>query len=202
MGENGSGKSSLLQAVAGILPYRGTIEVDGIAVLPRNSSRLAGLVGYAPQSIRWPREMTVADVVKLAARLRAVPRDTVRSEVDRCLGMTGIEDLRAQRVARLSGGQHRRLTVAQALVHRPRVLVLDEPTAEADPVFSDDFATLVRELEGTAVVASTNSVEDAVRWGGTIHRLHDGGIVRVRLDDGGGPHADMAALRRELGVRA
>lgn len=202
MGRNGSGKSSLLQAIVGILPYSGNIEVEGISVQGTNASRLASAVGYAPQSIRWPRGMTVADVVALAAQLRGVPRNRVRSEADRCLEMTGILDIRSHRVARLSGGQHRRLTVAQALVHRPQVLVLDEPTAEADPVFSDDFATLVRELDATSIIASTNSVEDAIRWGGVIYRLSDGAIVRTQFGGSGEPNEEMAALRRELGVRA
>jgi energy-coupling factor transporter ATP-binding protein EcfA2 len=82
------------------------------------------------------------------------------------------------------------------------VLVLDEPTAEADPVFSDDFATLVRELDATSIIASTNSVEDAIRWGGVIYRLSDGAIVRTQFGGSGEPNEEMAALRRELGVRA
>jgi ABC-2 type transport system ATP-binding protein len=161
-GPNGSGKSTVLAAIAGVLPISaGRILVDGIPVERGTLRAVAGRVGYAPQSMSFPRRMTVADVCAYAAWLRCVPRGSIPRKIDAAMSDAGLAGLAECRVGRLSGGQRRRLSLAQALVHDPPVLVLDEPTSELDPEHRVAFRdTVARLAQDRLIVLSTHILED------------------------------------------
>ncbi|MDO4258002.1 MAG: ATP-binding cassette domain-containing protein [Actinomycetaceae bacterium] len=126
-GENGSGKSTLLQAIAGILPYQGAIEaVGGAAIayvpqLPPLPERLPLRVRDAVAMGRWP---------KLGLLRRPGAAD--RAAIDQAIELLGLEDLAERQLSAVSGGQRQRALVAQALVRKAPVVLLDEPTAAAD----------------------------------------------------------------------
>lgn len=177
MGPNGAGKTTLLQVVAGLLPLTGRIRFSGSEM--RFPSALA-MLGYAPQSITWPSRLKVAEVCELAAHLRRVPAGARTGSVQRALHLAGLTDISQQRVHRLSGGQRRRLTLAQALVHSPQLLLLDEPTSELDPIFSEAFAATIAQLaEEMQILVTTHSMDDVGHWPGEVVVIAHGQALRV-----------------------
>lgn len=197
MGVNGAGKSTLLHALVGVVPHRGTIRVGDHMVGPSRRRELAALIGFAPQTVRWPARMTASEVCELAARLRDVPAARARSAARTALARVGGEAIADRAVGSLSGGEHRRVTLAQALVHEPPVLVLDEPTSELDPIFSERLAVVLRDLAvDRKVVVSTHGVDDAVAWGGRLGVVARGGICWSPVDDAPRSAADVRALFR------
>lgn len=190
VGVNGSGKSSLIGAMAGVLPHRGTIEVGGSPI-----TRVS--VGYAPQSIRWPQHLTARDVCELAFRLRAPRRGRTDASdaVEEALARTRLEPQASTPVHSLSGGQRKRLTVAQALCPLPRVLLLDEPTSETDVVFRHEFAGVLHGIDQeVTVVSSTHLLEDVEAWGDYVTIAQAGGLTSACLP-AHGTDARTAAVR-------
>ena len=162
-GPNGAGKTTLLKVILGILPVSaGSVEVLGNT--PSKRLHTGGGIGYVPQRHAIPENFpaTVADVVGLGRlhRLRRERGDD-RREVQRALERVGIAELRDQPVGRLSGGQQRRVTLAQALSASTRLLVLDEPTVGLDLPAEQEFYALLRRLQselGLTVIAVSHDL--------------------------------------------
>ncbi|MEU5099889.1 ATP-binding cassette domain-containing protein [Streptomyces sp. NPDC020996] len=163
-GVNGAGKTTLFRLVLGELrPQRGTI------------SPSVGDIGYLPQSFGFPPRFTVTDFVEHFAWLHRVPRSIRASSVRRALERVGLDDRAGDRMRSLSGGLLRRAGIAQALVHNPALLLLDEPTAGLDPHQRAELRTLLPELaRTTTVVVSTHLLEDAEAMGGNLVVLSEG----------------------------
>lgn len=194
MGPNGAGKTTLLHVLAGLVPHTGTVLVDGAALaFPGALSQL----GYAPQTIDWPGRLRVREVCELACYLREVPRDQVDASVAQALQRAGLDQVAEHRVSTLSGGQKRRLSLAQTLVHRPPLLLLDEPTSELDPLFCEAFAGTVHELAAEhRVVITTHSLDDVGLWPGDVALVAHGHLSMVP------GAATMSADQRSSAVRA
>ncbi len=162
LGPNGGGKSTLLKVTLGQLqPSSGRVEVLGLS--PREACR-RGLVGSVPQrtgaELSFP--LSARQVVELAAAVRVpfwkkLPAES-QEHVSHCLRLVGAEAFADRHIGSLSGGQFQRVMIARALAHRPRLLLLDEPTVGVDPAgqqqFSDLLTRLKRELGLTVVVVS------------------------------------------------
>lgn len=177
MGPNGAGKTTLLQVIAGLLPYEGNIRFSGKEL---KFPAALSMLGYAPQTITWPSRLQVAEVCELAAHLRRVPREQRFASVQRALQLSGLSDIFTQQVQRLSGGQRRRLTLAQALVHSPQLLLLDEPTSELDPIFSEAFAATIADLaEHIQILVTTHSLDDVGHWPGDVVVIAQGKALLV-----------------------
>jgi ABC-type multidrug transport system ATPase subunit len=183
LGPNGAGKTTLLKLLTGVLPVRtGTVRVASVArAADRNHA-----VGYLPQSASWPGQFTVTEFVSYLAWARGVPSRHRSVRVRASIADVGLAGCAETRLSRLSGGQHRRAMLAQALVTEPAVLVLDEPTAGFDPVQRVAFRELIAAL-GTSrtVVVSTHLVEDVEAIAGWVTVLDRG---RVAFD---GSRADL-----------
>jgi ABC-type multidrug transport system ATPase subunit len=193
MGPNGAGKTTLLHVLAGLVGHTGSIAMDD---RPLRFPGALPLIGYAPQSIEWPGRLSVREVCELAAHLRDVPRDECGQRVSAALHAGGLSDLAAKRVSTLSGGQRRRLSLAQALVHSPRVLLLDEPTSELDPLFCESFADTLSDLATRhQVVVTTHSIEDVARWSGDVLLISRGAVTRVADADAMSPEQRSSAVR-------
>ncbi|MGN6611079.1 MAG: ATP-binding cassette domain-containing protein, partial [Angustibacter sp.] len=130
MGPNGAGKSTLVRLLCGVsTPRSGRVEVAGVAMGRGRRGRAARLaLGYVPQTMEFPPRARLREVLHHAAWLRRVPASKAQDAVDRALAVVDLQDRAGDRVRSLSGGMVRRLAVAQAVVHDPKVLVLDEPT--------------------------------------------------------------------------
>lgn len=155
LGPNGAGKSTLLQLIVGLLkPKQGTIEPSPDAS-----------VGYMPQHIKPVGGLSVLDQVAYAAWLKGARTRAARSLATQALAKVDLVDQANRPSTKLSGGQLRRMGLAQALVGAQRLVLLDEPTAGLDPDQRERFSTLISSLEMPVVVA-THQAED-------VHRLYD-----------------------------
>lgn len=179
LGPNGSGKSSTLAAVAGCLePDSGIIEVAGRT---RAEDRLgyARRVGYVPQEPALYEDLSVRENMRFFASLYDLPSAIVTYRVERCLERFGLTDRARCKVRTLSGGLQRRVHFAVALLHDPKLLLLDEPTVALDPESREKLWHLLMELkdEGRAVLMCTHLLEEAEQWCDWVAVLRDGRAV-------------------------
>jgi len=185
MGPSGSGKSTLLHIVAGIdRPTSGDVLVQGINVANLSESELAiwrnQYVGFVFQSFNLIPVLTAAENVELPLQLLGVPRAEREARVAALLARVGLEARAGARPGELSGGEQQRVALARALVHRPALLLADEPTGNLDSAAGARVLALLRELSdetGTALVLVTHSEEAAAVCHERI-RLRDGSIER------------------------
>jgi Cu-processing system ATP-binding protein len=157
IGPNGSGKSTTLKAAVGLVrPTRGRVLVDGLDAAEGPAAR--GHLGYLPQRISFPEGVSAGAAMRFYARLRGASS----GEVERLLGHVGLADATERVTDGFSGGMRQRLGLAIAMLGRPRVLLLDEPSASLDPT----GALLVRDLigeiaaEGTTVLLSSHDLAE------------------------------------------
>ncbi|MEZ5117699.1 MAG: ATP-binding cassette domain-containing protein [Candidatus Nanopelagicales bacterium] len=182
LGPNGAGKSTLVRLLASAMPpTSGRIVVDGHEVTGSIAERTAArrVIGYLPQEVRFPRGMTAFAFVDYIAVLKEWAEGTARHrEVDRVLDLVGLGDRRTWPIRKLSGGQRRRLALAQALVGDPRLIVLDEPTTGLDP---QQRASLRDVLSGLAqrgtVFLATHQTEDVAALCDRVILLVDGCVL-------------------------
>lgn len=159
LGPSGCGKSTLMRAIVGVqVVTSGTVEVLG---LPAGDKRLRDRVGYVTQAPSVYDDLTVAENLRFFARVLGVDRD----EAARCIEAVDLGSARDQVVARLSGGQRSRVSLAVALLGDPEVLVLDEPTVGLDPVLRRDLWSMFHYLAaaGTALLVSSHVMDEAER---------------------------------------
>ena len=163
MGPNGAGKSTLTRLLSGVAAVRsGHVRLAGQVVSTGHSGRAAkARMGYVPQSMSFPSRARVVEVLYHAAWLRGVPAGRREDAVEKALQVVNLGDRATDKVGSLSGGMVRRLAVAQAVVHEPAVLLLDEPTTGLDPQQRLTMREYILELgKRTAVLMATHLAED------------------------------------------
>jgi ABC-type multidrug transport system ATPase subunit len=162
LGSNGAGKSTLMRAICTLLvPARGRVTVGGFDVVADRRA-VRGLLGYLPQHFSAWRLQTVTEVLDALASFSGLTDRALRKRrIAEVLESVGLSAVAHRRVKQLSGGMTRRLGVAQALVHEPKVLVVDEPTVGLDPEERLRFRQLMADLgRDRAIVVSTHIVAD------------------------------------------
>src|SRR5512134_354863 len=166
LGPNGAGKSTLFAILAGLLrPDAGRFFLDGRAIAP-GARALRARAGIVFQEPGLDGKLSAAENLRLAAALHLVPRSDAPARIAGLLREAGLADRAREPVERLSGGMRRRLELARALVHRPDVLVMDEPTVGLDAAAFRAFWAGVEALrrdEGTTVVLTTHRPDEAER---------------------------------------
>lgn len=190
LGANGAGKSTFIEVAAGLrVPDRGSVTIDGIPVGDR---RAAARVGLAAQDTAVYPVLTAAENLEAVARLYGARRAASRRRVAEVVEMLGLTAQATTRADRLSGGQRRRLHAGMALIHRPSVLFLDEPTVGSDVESRRRLLDLVGALadEGVAIVYTTHYLPELEELNARIALLHDGairslGTVREVVDEWG-----------------
>jgi len=161
LGLNGAGKTTTLRVLAcDLLPSGGTVRIDGIDVVER-PQEVRARVGYLPDTPPLYTEMTVREYLSFAAELRDVPRAKVRGRVDEAVRVTGLDRVESELISTLSHGFKQRVGIAQAIVHEPKLLVLDEPITGLDPRQIVEMRSLIRSLAGkhTILLSSHNLPE-------------------------------------------
>ena len=170
LGPNGAGKSTTMRLLtAQAIADEGEIEVLGFR-LPEESKAARALCGVAPQLDNLDVTLTVEQNLLVFAHLYRIARADRHEAIERALGMAKLADRRDSRVDKLSGGMRRRLLIARALIHRPRLVLLDEPTVGLDPQVRQQLWALIDQLrsEGTTILMSTHYIEEAQRLADTV----------------------------------
>jgi lipooligosaccharide transport system ATP-binding protein len=170
LGPNGAGKSTTMRLLtAQAIADEGEIEVLGFR-LPEESKAARAECGVAPQLDNLDVTLTVEQNLLVFAHLYRIGRADRHEAIERALAMAKLADRRDSRVDKLSGGMRRRLLIARALIHRPRLVLLDEPTVGLDPQVRQQLWALIDKLrsEGTTILMSTHYIEEAQRLADTV----------------------------------
>ena len=195
LGPNGAGKTTTVHLFATLLaPSRGGARVAGHDIV-RESLRVRRSIGLVFQETTLDRDLTVGENLRFAARLWDLPRRLAEPRIDRLLRQFGLGERRHDPVRALSGGLRRAVDIARGILHEPRVLFLDEPTAGLDPRARRSLWELIRglrEASGVTVFLTTHYVEEAEPCD-RVAVLDQGRLVAL------GTPAD---LKREAGVRS
>jgi lipooligosaccharide transport system ATP-binding protein len=179
LGPNGAGKSTTMRLLtAQSIADEGELEVLGFK-LPEESKQARALSGVAPQLDNLDTTLTVAQNLLVFAHLYRIDRCDRKEAIERALTMAKLVDRRDTRVDKLSGGMRRRLLIARALIHRPRLVLLDEPTVGLDPQVRQELWALIDALrsEGTTILMSTHYIEEAQRLADTVLIMSHGSAV-------------------------
>jgi lipooligosaccharide transport system ATP-binding protein len=170
LGPNGAGKSTTMRLLtAQAIADEGEIEVLGFR-LPEESKAARAECGVVPQLDNLDVTLTVEQNLLVFAHLYRIGRADRHEAIERALAMAKLVDRRDSRVDKLSGGMRRRLLIARALIHRPRLVLLDEPTVGLDPQVRQQLWALIDQLrsEGTTILMSTHYIEEAQRLADTV----------------------------------
>ncbi|MGH3342425.1 MAG: ABC transporter ATP-binding protein [Carbonactinosporaceae bacterium] len=179
LGPNGAGKSTTMRMITGqTRADAGGIEVLGYDV-PREAKHARALMGVVPQLDNLDEELTSRENLEVFARLYRVPRAERSAAVARALKIGLLTERADTRTINLSGGMRRRLLIARGLVHRPRFVLLDEPTVGLDPQVRQELWALIDGLraEGVTVLMSTHYIEEAERLADSVAVMSHGRIV-------------------------
>jgi ABC-2 type transport system ATP-binding protein len=156
LGPNAAGKTTTMRIIAGFLaPTKGTVKIAGYDVLS-NSLEARRHIGYLPESVPLYTDMTIRGYLDYTARLRGVPGGKVKTRVNDVIEQCHLQEYTDVLIGRLSKGFRQRVGVAQAIVHEPEVLILDEPTIGIDPIQIASTRQLIRELgkERTVLIST------------------------------------------------
>jgi ABC-2 type transport system ATP-binding protein len=178
LGPNGAGKSSTLRILAGFLgPTSGTVTVDGHDVVGE-SFEARQCIGYMPESVPLYPEMRVVEYLQFRAELKRVPRPRRREQVDDALRKAGVVEVAHKRIGHLSRGYRQRVGLADAVVARPPIVILDEPTAGLDPNQIRDARALIRDLgREHTVIVSTHILSEVEACATRVLLLHRGKLA-------------------------
>ncbi len=180
LGPNGAGKSTLINMISGILlPTKGTIEVFGLDVA-KESNQTKQMIGVVPQEIVMEMAFTVEEVLYYFSGMYGVPISQRKPRIKGVLEDLGLEEKAHERARNLSGGMKRRLMVAKAILHKPKLLILDEPSAGVDVSLRQKIWGLVRRLneEGTTIVFTTHYLEEAEQLCESIALVDHGHLIK------------------------
>jgi len=146
LGRNGAGKSTLIKMLTTLLPpTAGSAKIGGYDV-QKQSSQVRRLAGYVPQALSADGELTGYDNLNIFAKIYDMPRSIRKQQIASSLAFMGLSEVADKLVKTYSGGMVRRLEIAQSMLHKPRILFLDEPTIGLDPVAREACATIARTL--------------------------------------------------------
>ncbi len=174
LGPNGAGKTTLIKILLGIVSAdRGTVKLFGLDSRRAEARRL---VGYLPEDHQLPEYLKAWQVLDFFSKLSGIHD---RAHVDALLKLVGLDDRRASKVREFSKGMRQRLGLAQALLNKPKLLILDEPTANLDPLGRKDVKDLLLRLkgEGTTVFISSHVLTEIERICDRVAILHQGQLL-------------------------
>lgn len=178
LGHNGAGKSTTLQMLTGTLtPHSGEIEICGFD-LQRQPDQAKACMGYLPETPPLYREMRVDDYLIFAAKLHLVPKSLLADSLAEAKLRCGLQESSRKIIGTLSKGYQQRVGIAQAIIHRPQVIILDEPTVGLDPAQIRDIRTLIRELgDSHSVILSTHLLSEVENICDRVEIMQKGRLI-------------------------
>lgn len=223
LGPNGSGKTTTISMIIGLIPVTsGSIEILGMDI-HRDPRRVRKLLGTVPQETALYEELTAWANMSFHADLYGVPRGEKRQRITDLLELVRLADRKDSRVGTFSGGMKRRLAIARALLHDPRLLILDEPTLGVDVQARAAIWDYIRDLrgQGKTILITTNMLEEAqelcdqlaiidrgalviIDTPSQLRQAHGGTVVSIKVQAPGGPDSLQPVLndlRKLDGVR-
>jgi ABC-2 type transport system ATP-binding protein len=182
LGANGAGKTVTMKMLTTLLPpTSGTARVAGYDIV-RQAARVRRVIGYVPQMVSADGALTGYENLLMAAKLYDIPRAERQARISDMLARLGLTDVAQKLVRAYSGGMIRRLEIGQAMLHRPRVLFLDEPTVGLDPLARRTVWERLEHLrvqEGTTIVFTTHLMEEADSQCSRVAILHGGTVAAL-----------------------
>ena len=214
LGPNGAGKTTTMRILTGFMPpTRGKVTLDGYDVVEK-SLDVRRRVGYLPETVPLYTDMTVTSYLKYMGTLRGMPSRNIKRRIEDVIDVCRLEDYRSSLIAKLSKGFRQRVGIAQAILHEPEVLVLDEPTIGIDPIQVVETRSLIKDLgKQQTVVLSSHILPEVSMICERVLIIHEGHIVaedtpgnlaeRLQGSDQleveiGGPTGEVLAELREI----
>ncbi len=182
LGANGAGKTTTLQMLSGLMrPTSGSISFSGL----KAGDDFRKLIGYLPQHAVFYEWMTGEEFLVYAGQLAGLTKQKAKERTKELLELVGIADAKKRRIGKYSGGMKQRLGIAQAIIHQPKLVMLDEPVSALDPFGRREVLELLGKLKKeTTILFSTHILNDAEEVCDEILFLHDGKIVESgTMDD-------------------
>jgi len=178
LGPNGAGKSTTMKMLTGNLaPSSGSVKICGIDII-ENPREAKALIGYLPEQPPLYRELTVDEYLAVAARLHRVSRGHIKKAVQTAKERCGLTEMGKRLIENLSKGYQQRVGIAQAIIHNPMVVILDEPTVGLDPIQIRDIRALIQELGGEhSVILSTHILPEVEMVCDHVQIIHKGKLV-------------------------
>ena len=176
LGANGAGKTTIMRMICGILkPTSGRITFDGMDV---SEEGYRAVLGYLPQDFGYYPEFTAMDFLLYFAALKGIPKPQAGRKAKELLELVALQEMCHKKIKTFSGGMKQRLGIAQALLNRPKLLVLDEPTAGLDPKERVRFRELIKRVgKDSIVLLSTHIVSDIEHIADEILMMKDGQLI-------------------------
>jgi ABC-2 type transport system ATP-binding protein len=214
IGPNGAGKTTTIRMLVGLLEgYTGTIKVSGVP-LEAGKDRVHRMLGYLPQQVAFQDWKTVEQTLQSFGRLSGLSPDKLGARIDEVLRQVGLYDVKQRKVSALSGGMVQRLGLAQAILHGPKLLVMDEPLVGLDPENRYNVKRIIQELNrsGMTVFFSSHILSDVediasrilivdkgrILWTGTVDRLKSSiyrdGVIDLTVSQDPGRMGEVALL--------
>ncbi len=185
IGPNGAGKTTTIKILVGLITnFKGTVQICGYQ-MPQHRHEIHKFLGYLPQNVAFQDWQTVDNALKTFGLLSGVEKTKVESRIEEVLDFLFLSDFRKKKVSQLSGGMAQKVGLAQALLHNPKLLVLDEPMAGLDPASRKQFKKLISSLakEGTTILFSSHILSDVQDVATKIGILSRGKIRKIGAID-------------------
>jgi ABC-2 type transport system ATP-binding protein len=178
LGPNGAGKSTTMKMLTGNLaPSKGSVKICGIDMMD-NPKEAKAVIGYLPETPPLYREFTVDEFLTIAARLHRVSHNHIKKAVQTAKERCGLTEMGKRLIENLSKGYQQRVGIAQAIIHNPMVVILDEPTVGLDPIQIRDIRALIKELGGEhSVILSTHILPEVEMICDHVQIIHKGQLV-------------------------
>ncbi len=178
LGPNGAGKTTTMKIVTGFMaPSDGDVKVNGISVL-EEPEKVKQLIGYLPESNPLYQDMPVLEYLEFSAELQNVPKEKIQSQIAKMVKICGLNVEKHKKINELSKGFKQRVGLAQALIHDPQILILDEPTTGLDPNQIVEIRNLIREIgREKTVILSTHILPEVEATCDRILIINEGKIV-------------------------
>lgn len=180
LGPNGAGKSTTISMISSLLnPSSGDIRLDGVSTL-KNPSNIRKVLGVVPQEIALYQELSAYENLKFFGEVYHVEKKLLEKRIQEVLEMIGLKERQKELVKTFSGGMKRRVNIAAALLHQPKILILDEPTVGIDPQSRNHILNTVKKLneeQGTTVLYTSHYMEEVEQLCNRVYIMDHGRVV-------------------------